>query len=140
MYILKRFKNSCYKFYKLQPTKKGSFNIFRIKMSVLALFGAVKNLLGSKSKLADVSTSAFKVSRLVNRKIAPIRNNYKIRFIILHLPQVILNFSSFYYRYTGILLLIFSILTTSRQFFGEPIVVRTKKYHFMSIINRRITQ
>ncbi|XP_023320356.1 innexin inx2 isoform X1 [Eurytemora carolleeae] len=61
-------------------------------MSVLALFGAVKNLLSPKCKSADISTSAFKVS-----------------------------------RWTGIVLLIFSILTTSKQFFGEPILCNPTK-------------
>jgi len=58
-------------------------------MSVVALFGAVKNLLCPKSKGADITTNLFLVS-----------------------------------RYMGIAFVIFSILTCSKQFFGEPLLCK----------------
>lgn len=62
-------------------------------MSVLALFGAVKNLINPKNKGADISSNAFRVA-----------------------------------RWMGIFMVGCSILTSSKQFFGEPI--QCKSHYF----------
>jgi len=62
-------------------------------MSVLSLFGAVKNLINPKNKGADISSNAFRIA-----------------------------------RWMGILMVLCSILTSSKQFFGEPI--QCKSHYF----------